>query len=142
VGKNQTHGVGLDFIRNLLADSSKLRILGDGNQSKSYIHIDDLMNAVLLVSDLSTVQFDVYNVSNDDQVSVKEIASLSLKTMNLDEQSVRFEFGSTDRGWAGDVPIVILDSDKLMKLGWRYRWNSKQAMGLALESIWHELKSH
>jgi len=142
VGKNQTHGVGLDFIKNLHADSSKLKILGDGNQSKSYIHIDDLMDAVLLVSEFSTEQFDVYNVSNDDQVSVREIASLSLKTMNLDEQSVRFEFGSMDRGWAGDVPIVILDSGKLKKLGWGYRWNSKQSMELALESIWHELNSH
>ena len=141
VGRNQTHGVGLDFLRNLLLDSSELNILGDGNQSKSYIHVTDLIDAVLFASDKTASIFDIYNVTNDDQISVRDIAGLCLKILNLNKLQVRLNFGSGDRGWAGDVPIVILDSNKLKELGWKYKWNSIQSMELALESISQDLKS-
>ncbi len=141
VGRNQTHGVGLDFLRNLLLDSSELKILGDGNQSKSYIHVTDLIDAVLFASDKTASIFDIYNVTNDDQISVRDIAGLCLKILNLSKLQVRLNFGSGDRGWAGDVPIVILDSNKLKELGWKYKWNSIQSMELALESISQDLKS-
>src|ERR1035441_6889643 len=66
VGPRQTHGVGYDFIRRLLADRHRLRILGDGSQSKSYIHVDDIMNAVFTVDALSGEGYDINNVATGD----------------------------------------------------------------------------
>src|SRR5205823_1596468 len=63
VGPRQTHGVGVDFVRALLADPSHLRILGDGRQSKSYIHVDDVVSAVLGVAALDRASFDAFNVA-------------------------------------------------------------------------------
>lgn len=141
VGKNQTHGVALDFINNLTLNPLNLRILGNGKQSKSYIHISDLINAVLTVSELSNQMFDVYNVSNNDQISVLDIAEICIKTMGLNPKKVNLELGLNDRGWAGDVPIVKLNPNKLLETGWKFKWNSKQAMELASESIWQSLKN-
>src|ERR1700761_7316494 len=70
VGARQTHGVGFDFIRRLRVQPERLRILGDGQQSKSYIHVDDVVEAVLLADRTSPKNFEVYNVATGDYVTV------------------------------------------------------------------------
>ena len=77
VGDRQTHGVTYDFVRKLRADPSRLEILGDGRQSKSYIHVDDVVDAMLLLAELDRPGFEVFNVGTGDYVSVKEIADLT-----------------------------------------------------------------
>src|SRR5579875_2922116 len=74
VGARQTHGVGFDFVRRLTADPRTLRILGDGRQSKSYIHVSDVVEAVLLALDESDRAYQVFNVSTLDAITVTEIA--------------------------------------------------------------------
>ena len=76
VGPRQTHGVTYDFVRRLLADPSHLRILGDGSQSKSYIHVDDIVSAMLLILERADPGFDVFNVGTDEYITVREIAEL------------------------------------------------------------------
>src|SRR6201999_3441300 len=68
VGPRQTHGVAYDFIRRLLADPARLEILGDGRQSKSYVHVDDVLDALLLMNDRGGSGFDVFNVATEDYV--------------------------------------------------------------------------
>jgi UDP-glucose 4-epimerase len=128
VGPRQTHGVGFDFVRRLLADPTTLPILGDGSQSKSYVHVDDVVEAVLLAHDREPRPFQVYNVATGDYITVKEIADLAVDCVGLQPASVVFRFTGGDRGWKGDVPVVRLDTDRIRALGWANRRSSRQAL--------------
>src|SRR5262245_24066940 len=101
VGPRQTHGVGFDFVRRLAKDPTRLRILGDGRQSKSYIHIDDVVRAVLLANKRCGQGFHAFNVATGDYVTVREIADLAVECMGLSPANVTYELTGGDRGWKG-----------------------------------------
>jgi UDP-glucose 4-epimerase len=128
VGPRQTHGVGFDFLKRLTIDPTRLRILGDGSQSKSYIHVDDVVRAVLLADERAPGPFIVFNVATGDYITVKEIAGLAVECANLDPASVRFEFTGGDRGWKGDVPVVRLSTTRIRALGWSCSRLCKEAL--------------
>jgi UDP-glucose 4-epimerase len=128
VGPRQTHGVAFDFVRALSADPSKLRILGDGSQSKSYIHVFDVVRAVLTAHSNSEDGFQVFNVATGDYITVKEIAELTVEILQLAPRQVRFDFTGGDRGWRGDVPVVRLNTDRIRKLGWKCELSSREAL--------------
>jgi UDP-glucose 4-epimerase len=126
VGGGQTHGVTYDFVRRLLEEPTELRILGDGRQSKSYIHVSDVVNAMLTLTDRSWNGYEIFNVSTSEHVTVTEIAELVIERMGL--TNVRFSYTGGARGWKGDVPIVRMRSDKLAALGWRCRYSTPEAL--------------
>jgi UDP-glucose 4-epimerase len=128
VGPRQTHGVGFDFLRQLLKKPRKLRILGDGTQSKSYIHVRDVVDAVLLAARSSNRGFAAYNVATGDYITVTEIAELALECVGLSRHQVEFEYTGGNRGWKGDIPIVRLNTDRIQRLGWICRSGSRQAL--------------
>jgi UDP-glucose 4-epimerase len=128
VGPRQTHGVGFDFLRQLLRDSRSLRILGDGSQSKSYIHVEDVIEAVLLASEQPLGPMAAFNVATGDYITVREIACLAVECAGLPSDSVRFDFTGGTKGWKGDVPIVRLNTDRIRSLGWTRRRSSKEAL--------------
>jgi UDP-glucose 4-epimerase len=130
VGARQTHGVTYDFVRRLREDPSTLRILGDGRQSKSYIHVSDVVSAILTITDRGWDGFEVFNAGTGEHVTVTEIADLVSRRMGIAD--VRYEYVGGARGWKGDVPIVRFRSDKLAALGWRCRYSSTEAL---LDSI-------
>lgn len=127
VGPRQTHGVGLDFLRQLRSSPGCLRILGDGTQSKSYVHVSDVIDAVLLAA-AGHNPFDVFNVATGDYISVREIADLAVRCAGLPAGGTRYEFTGGDRGWKGDVPIVRLDTTRIRSLGWRNVMSSREAL--------------
>jgi UDP-glucose 4-epimerase len=135
VGPHQTHGVGFDFIRQLLATPDRLRILGDGSQSKSYIHVEDVMDAVLLAAKRTDSDFRAYNVATGDYVTVREIAELAVELMGLSSGQVNFEFTGGNRGWKGDVPIVRLNTDLIRSIGWTCRRKTRAALRASMESM-------
>lgn len=135
VGARQTHGVAYDFIGRLLQSPDELAVLGDGQQSKSYIYIDDVIAGVLAAADNPPERFDVYNIATLDYISVREIAEITLQELGLDSSTTRMTFTSRDRGWNGDVPVVRLDSEKIRSLGWANRLTSRDAVRLAVQSI-------
>lgn len=139
VGPRQTHGVGFDFMRRLAADPTHLRILGDGTQSKSYIHVDDILDAVFLAWAHGDRGYEVFNVATGDYLTVREIAEAAVEVAGLDRWRVRFEFTGGDRGWKGDVPVVRFDCAKIASLGWRCRRSSAAAMRDALAALWATL---
>jgi len=139
VGPRQTHGVGYDFVRRLRADPSQLRILGNGTQSKSYIHVDDVLAAVFLAAEKSSARFDVFNVATDDYVTVTDIAHIAVNVSGLSPTSVRFEYTGGDRGWKGDVPIVRFDVSKIKSLGWSAARTSAQAVRDSIASMREEI---
>jgi UDP-glucose 4-epimerase len=139
VGPRQTHGVGFDFVRRLAADPTRLRILGDGSQSKSYVHVSDIVAAVLTALRKETAPYQVYNVATLDYVTVLEIADMAVKVAGLPAGSVAYEFAGGDRGWKGDVPVVRLNSDRIRSLGWANRLTAAEALRTSLQELRHDL---
>ncbi|HRA99078.1 MAG TPA: NAD-dependent epimerase/dehydratase family protein [Ignavibacteria bacterium] len=136
VGPNQTHGVGYDFTRRLLEDNSKLSILGDGSQSKSYIYVTDIINAIRNIQLNHLKGYSYFNVSTLDYISVKEIADVTLEVLGL--ENVKYEFTGGNRGWKGDVPIVRLNSEKIRKTGWSNEFTSREAIKKSVQSIYED----
>jgi UDP-glucose 4-epimerase len=134
VGPRQTHGVGFDFARRLLASAAAgekpivLRILGDGSQSKSYIHVADVVRAVLTAHARTSAPFAPYNVATGDYITVSEIAALAVECVELAPSAVERAYTGGDRGWKGDVPIVRLNTDRIQSLGWRCERSSREAL--------------
>jgi len=142
VGPRQTHGVGYDFVRRLQADPTQLRILGDGSQCKSYIHVEDILTAVFLGAEKSTLRFDLFNVATDDYITVREIADIAVEVSGLAPGSVRYDFTGGDRGWKGDVPVVRFDVTKIKALGWRAARSSAEAVRAAIAAMREEIENH
>jgi UDP-glucose 4-epimerase len=141
VGPRQTHGVGFDFLRQLLKDPSRLRILGDGKQSKSYIHVRDVVEAVLLTPERATASFAVHNVATGDYITVTEIAYLAIECAGLDPSRVALEYTGGSRGWKGDIPIVRLNTDRIRELGWTCSAGSQEALRESMMAMLPDLKS-
>lgn len=139
VGPRQTHGVGYDFVRRLKKDPTQLRILGDGLQSKSYIHVEDILAAVFLANEKSPERYDVFNVATGDYITVREIADLAAQVCGLPAGSVRYDYTGGDRGWKGDVPVVRFDCTKIKSLGWSCRRNSAEAMRHSMSAMRDEI---
>jgi UDP-glucose 4-epimerase len=141
VGPNQTHGVGYDFVRKLRADPARLEILGDGTQSKSYVHVDDALAAVLLAGARDGEPYAVYNVATDDYITVREIAALAIESLDLDPASVELVYSGGDRGWKGDVPVVRIATDRIRALGWHNRYDTRSAMRASLQAMVADARS-
>jgi UDP-glucose 4-epimerase len=141
VGPRQTHGVGFDFLRRLLKDPSELSILGDGTQSKSYIHVTDVVDAVLVAHRRSTKPIEVFNVATGDYITVREIAELACECLGLGPGKTRLSFGTGNRGWRGDVPVVRLATDRMRSLGWRCRRNTREALKASLMEMLPDLRA-
>lgn len=137
VGRRQTHGVGFDFIRKLKKNPSNLEILGDGSQSKSYIHISDVINAMLFVKDKANEKVNVFNIATDDYITVTDIAKIVTEEMRL--KDIKFEYAGGNRGWKGDVPVVRFDLKKIHKLGWKSKYTSREAVRLSIQELLKEL---
>lgn len=144
VGAGQTHGVGYDFLRKLKPNPYKLEILGDGTQSKSYLHINDALDAVLHINAQAESGYDVFNVATEDSLTVKDIAKMAAVTMGLiagnwGNENFTIVTQPSPRGWKGDVPIIRMNCAKIHALGWRPKLNSSQAMLAALTDMKKEL---
>lgn len=138
VGPNQTHGVGYDFLRRLKDNPKELRILGDGTQSKSYIYVDDIVDALRLVEKTALKGYNYYNVATRDHITVTEIADAAVRISGL--QNVEYKYSGGDRGWKGDVPIVRLDSKKIRGLGWENKYTTREAIDKSLSAMLAKLK--
>jgi UDP-glucose 4-epimerase len=139
VGSRAQHGIIVDLIRKLDSKPESLEILGDGTQKKSYLHITDCASATLLAAEdflHSDRRVDVYNVSSPDQVGVRHIAEIVCHEMGRPDVPLRYTGGvDGGRGWLGDVKIMQLSIAKLSRLGWRFKYNSEEAVRLAAKEL-------
>ncbi len=133
IGTPATHGVVLDFVRKLKATPDVLEVLGNGSQQKCYLHVEDLVDAMLFVREAAPEKVAVYNIgSSDEGVSVRFIAEA---TAALVSPGASIRFGSGGRGWVGDVPRFTYSVRKLKDLGWVAPRDSEQAMARAIRQI-------
>lgn len=126
IGPRLTHGVIYDFIGKLRADPSKLIILGDGKQTKPYIYVSDLIDAVMHFSFQIPDGVTLYNVGVEGDTSVNKIAEMICAEMGLAE--TKFEYTGGESGWKGDVPKFRYCLDKVHSAGWKAKYNSDKAV--------------
>ncbi len=132
VGPMLTHGALYDFVRRLLRDETRLEVLGDGTQTKPYLHVDDLLDAIALGVSAPALPVATYNVAGDGATSVKSIAETVRALCGL--PSAEITYGTTDRGWPGDVPRFAYDTAKIRALGWSPKLSSDEAVRSSVAS--------
>ena len=133
VGERATHGVIYDFLRKLEKNPRELEVLGDGHQTKPYLYVADLVDAILLAWEKSSGPLSVYHAAGVGETSVREIAEIVCKAAGWPDTLIRYTGG--DRGWPGDVPRFRYDISRLQALGWQPRRHSTDAVRHAVERI-------
>lgn len=136
LGPRYTHGHVYDFAKKLQVDKTKLPVLGNGKQLKSYLHINDLMNGLWLVLNKNETGYNIYNIGHDDAITVNESIGYITKFLKLNPERI---YSGGERGWVGDNPRIQLDTTKLKKLGWRTQYSLEQAVHDTIEYIWENL---
>jgi UDP-glucose 4-epimerase len=134
VGIPATHGVILDFVKKFTLSPSRLEVLGDGTQQKSYLHVQDLVKAMIFIRDSKNLS-KIYPVNIgpiDDGVTVKFIAESVRNRIN---PNANISYGVGNKGWIGDVPKFNYKVDKILNLGWRPTFSSSEAISLAIDQI-------
>jgi len=138
VGPRSTHGVIYDFINKLKANPEQLEILGDGTQKKSYLYIDDCIDAMLFGSDRMKEKVEIYNIGSEDWTDVRTIADIVSSEMGL-RPEYKFTGGLDGRGWKGDVKFMRLDISKLKERGWNPRHTSNDAIRMTARWLIKEI---
>lgn len=118
LGERYTHGHVFDFVRQLRAHPDRLRILGDGKQRKSYLYVEDCIDAMLLVLEKRPDGHHVFNLGAAEYVTVNESVSVITKTMGVTPE---LSYAGGERGWIGDSPFIFLDCARVRSLGWEPR---------------------
>jgi UDP-glucose 4-epimerase len=126
IGPRLTHGVIHDFYEKLEKNPKELEILGDGNQEKSYLHVNDAVEATLLAVQRTKKDFEVFNVGSEEKITVKKIAHLIVSTLSL--ENVQYKYTGGKIGWPGDVPVMLLSIEKLKGLGWKARFTVQKSI--------------
>lgn len=132
IGPRLTHGVVFDFVKRLKADPSHLQILGDGTQSKPYIYVLDLVDAIMKFKNVKQ-GVTLYNVGVDTQTSVTKIAEIVCEKMGL--TGIPFEYTGGRGGWKGDVPVFAYNLGKIHSQGWKASMTSDEAVAKTVEMV-------
>lgn len=137
IGVPATHGVILDFVKKLGKTPDILKVLGDGSQQKAYLHVEELISAMLFIRNSSIDHINYFNIGTGDEgVSVKFIAEEVARVV-APKAKIQYGFGS--KGWVGDVPKFNYDINKLLSLGWKPKLSSAESVRKAIKEIVNEV---
>ncbi len=125
LGPNYSHGHVIDFYKKLNKNKNILQVLGDGNQRKSYLHVNDCINAILLTIKKEKKKINIFNLGTNETITVRESVKIICKNLNVDP---KIHFSGGKRGWIGDVPHIHLKINKINKLGWKPKYTIKQSI--------------
>ncbi len=133
IGPKLTHGVIYDFYQKLQKNQKQLQILGDGKQSKPYIYVTDLINAIMMFKEKRKKGIAIYNVGVEGETSVTQIADIICKEMELSD--VEYVYTGGESGWKGDVPRFQYCIEKIHKAGWMASYSSDEAVKKTVRDI-------
>lgn len=134
VGPLATHGVVFDFVRKLRADPTRLEVLGDGHQTKPYVHVSDLLDGIAFFLDRASGLSRV-NLGPVDQVDVRTIAAEVCQALGVNPD---IAYGDTPFGWPGDVPRYAFDTAKMQREGFSISATSREAVARAASDLAQE----
>ena len=137
IGTRGTHGVIFDFIHKLKADPSRLEVLGNGLQEKSYMEVGDCVDGILHVMANSNDSLNLFNLGSHDTASVRRIAEIVVEETGCTGASIEYTGG--DRGWAGDIPRAMLAIDKMLEIGFDVNYNSEEAIRHTARALIEEI---
>ena len=126
IGERGTHGVIFDFIHKLKQDSTKLEVLGNGLQEKSYMEVKDCVKAMMHIYNTQTEPINLFNLGSHDTCSVTRIAEIVIEETACTGAAIEYTGG--DRGWAGDIPKAMLSIEKMLSTGYDVNYNSEAAV--------------
>lgn len=137
IGPRATHGVIYDLVRKLRSSPEKLSVLGDGFQRKPYLHVSELIDAMLFITEKSSARLNCYNVSGDDGgATVRYIAEA---VIGVASPGTPIHYTGGAAGWVGDVPNYRYSTERLRRLGWRPSMTSEQAVDRAVREVCREI---
>ncbi|MBN1116453.1 MAG: NAD-dependent epimerase/dehydratase family protein [Bacteroidales bacterium] len=133
MGPRYSHGVIFDFMKKLNQNPSTLHILGDGSQRKSYLHVEDGINAILMAMEKAKEKTNIFNLGNREWINVTDLADILCETLSL--KDVKYTFAGGVRGWKGDTPFVHLDIQKISSLGWKPKYSVEETIKMTIEYL-------
>ena len=125
LGRRYTHGHVYDFCKQLFNNNKKLKVLGNGLQRKSYLHVNDCINAMLLATKKSRNKVNIFNLGTNEYITVKQSIKIICKELNV---KPKIYFSGGKRGWIGDSPFIYLNNKKIRSLGWKPRFTIKESV--------------
>lgn len=133
VGPRATHGAIFDFIKRLRANSESLRVLGDGTQTKPYLHVSELISAMRFIVGNANERRNVFNIGPEGPGT--SVAFIAKKTVERVAPRAAIVYTGGDRGWVGDVPRFTYSTERLANLGWRPELSSDAAVIRAVDEL-------
>ena len=133
IGSRSGHGVITDFVTKLKNNPRELEILGDGKQIKSYLDVQECVDAMLFAVDHAGAKVNTLNIGSEDWIDVKTIANIVAGEMRC--SGARYRFTGGERGWVGDVPKMQLSLSRIKALGWRPQRGSEESVRMAVKAI-------
>lgn len=125
LGERYTHGHIFDFYQKLKKDSTCLAVLGNGRQRKSYLYVQDCIDAIMLAVEKAHEKVNIFNLGVDGYVEVNDSIGWICQELGV---TPRLEYSGGDRGWIGDNPFIFLDTNKIQALGWSPRFDIEQGV--------------
>jgi UDP-glucose 4-epimerase len=126
VGERHPHGVTFDFYHKLQKDPTRLEIIGDGTQRKSYMYIGDCIDGIMLGFEKGTEKVNIFNLGWENYINVTKVADIVTDELGL--KNVKYDYTGGSRGWVGDSPLVHLSIEKIKKLGWQPKISSEEGI--------------
>ena len=130
LGERYSHGHIFDFMRQLAKDPERLHVLGDGKQRKSYLHVQDCIEGILLGSTATDERIQIFNLGTDEVCQVFDSVGWITGRLKL---SPRLSFSGGRRGWIGDIPLIHLGTSRIRSIGWRPKRSIREAVELTVD---------
>ena len=132
LGERYTHGHVFDFYNQLKSDPMRLRVLGNGMQRKSYLYVQDCIDAIFLAVERASEKVNIFNLGVDGYCEVNDSISWICEYLGVDPN---IEYTGGDRGWVGDNPFIFLDTKKIQKLGWMPKYGIREGVIKTVEFL-------
>jgi UDP-glucose 4-epimerase len=132
LGERYTHGHVVDFYKQLRSHPEHLEVLGDGSQRKSYLYVQDCLDAILLAIESAPGKVNIFNLGSDEYCEVNDSIRWICGHLGL---APELRYSGGDRGWVGDNPFIFLDCTAIRSLGWRPKLNIQQAVIRTVEFL-------
>jgi UDP-glucose 4-epimerase len=132
LGERYTHGHVFDFYKQLLAHPEHLRVLGDGHQRKSYLYIQDCVDAILVATEKAQDKVNIFNLGTDEYCEVNDSIGWICEALDLNPEK---QYTGGNKGWIGDNPFIFLDCQKIRSLGWKPKLTIREGIIKTVEYL-------
>jgi len=125
LGERYSHGHVFDFYRSLLQDPARLRVLGNGRQRKSYLYVQDCLDAIMRAVAVAAGRVNIFNLGTDEYIEVNDSIGCITGRLGVSPELV---YSGGERGWVGDSPFIFLACDRIRATGWAPRVGIREAV--------------